>query len=109
MVDEVYPAIENEIFSLWPSTLGFPEDGCVTGYYSSNITREDLDLVHEFARSNKFDLQNTRIFKEDGRFKITVGSIKEDSSRYGLEFKGHTFDIVYGEFSPYLREVTRHL
>jgi len=52
---------------------------------------------------------NTRAFKNgDKKFIITVGSISEEKSREE-KFKENTFEIKYGEFAPYLREVNENL
>ena len=53
---------------------------------------------------------NTRVFKkDDGKFVITVGSIKSDHSKKDIDFKGTKFDVNYGEFSPYLAECNEYL
>ena len=45
---------------------------------------------------------NTRAFKKDGKYILTVGSSKVSTSE--VEYEGKTFVIKYGEFSPYLEE-----
>ena len=52
---------------------------------------------------------NTRAFKEDGKFIVTVGSISKELTRKDIEFKGHKFDLQYGEFAPYLEECNYYL
>lgn len=55
-------------------------------------------------------LLNTRAFKiSDGHYMITVGSIDNKLSRKGLEYNGNKFDIKYGEFGGYLKEVNMYL
>ena len=53
VVNDVYPQVEREIFNISEpfSQLNYPEDGGVTGYYSRNMTKEDLSLVQEFLDS----------------------------------------------------------
>jgi len=53
VVDEVYPAVEKELFNIdKPYTcINFPEEGGITGYFGRNITKEDLVLVREFCNS----------------------------------------------------------
>ena len=52
---------------------------------------------------------NTRTFKENGKFIITVGSISKELTKKDIEFKGHKFDLEYGEFAGYLEEVNFYL
>jgi len=50
VIDELYPQVEAEVFKYMDPyiTLNFPDQKGVTGYYSSNIKKDDLDLIHEF-------------------------------------------------------------
>jgi len=89
-LDSFYPRFEKEIFEMEkPYTqLNFPHEGGVTGYFSSNMTPEDLELVRDFLKEQKVDVLNTRAFKmEDGSFEVTVGSIDTSASK-SVEFKG---------------------
>lgn len=75
---KIYPCIEKEIFALEKpySTLNFPDEGGVTAYFSSDMTKEDLAFVTEFMKSITLDPLNTRAFKKaDGSFEITVGCV----------------------------------
>jgi len=42
--------IKNEIFEFGKpyASIGFPEEGGITGYFSRNINKEDLKLIKEF-------------------------------------------------------------
>ena len=50
LIDVLYKQIKTEIFNIdKPYTqLNFPEEGGVTGYFSRNMTKNDLNLVQEF-------------------------------------------------------------
>lgn len=111
VVDEIYPQIEVEIFAYESPfrQLQFPYDGGVTAYFGRNLTKEDLDLVGAFCDDQKVSLLNTRTFKENGKFIITVGSVSKDLTRRDIEFKGQKFDIEYGEFAGYLEEVNFYM
>ena len=73
------------------------------------MNKADLKLVKEFLDANKIDVQNTRVFLENGRYVITVGSIDTTKSRKGIQFKGKIFDIEYGEFAEYLKLTVQNL
>ena len=66
-------------------------------------------MVKEFLDSQKIDVLNTRAFKKDERYIITVGSISKLGTKKEIEFKGKKFDINYGEFAPYLEECNYYL
>jgi dipeptidyl-peptidase-3 len=50
VVDELYTQVEKEIFAIDKpyTSLNFPEEGGVTGYFGRNLTKEDLLLVNQF-------------------------------------------------------------
>lgn len=89
--------------------MDFPEDGGVTGYFSPNMTKQDLELVKEFLTDQKIDILTTRDFKRDDKFIITVGSISTENSKDEVVFKGSKFKIEYGEFAPFLEECNKYL
>lgn len=93
-LDQLLPQVNKEVFSLdKPYTqLNFPYEGGVTGYFSRNMTPEELKLVREVLMKEKVDILNTRAFKhENGTIIITVGSI-EQSTRT-VTHEGRTFEI----------------
>lgn len=112
IVKEVYPQIEREIFAIQKpfKQLGFPEDGGVTSYFSNNMNKKDLHLVHDFLEDRNISILNTRAFKvADGHYLVTVGSVDKDHSKKGISYKNQTFDVEYGEFGSYLEDVIKYL
>jgi dipeptidyl-peptidase-3 len=78
-LDLLLPQVDKEVFSLEkPYTqLNFPHEGGVTGYFSKNMTSDDLKHIREVLMKEKVDILNTRAFKhENGTITITVGSIE---------------------------------
>mmetsp|Transcript_5356 Transcript_5356/g.4933 ORF Transcript_5356/g.4933 Transcript_5356/m.4933 type:complete len:155 (+) Transcript_5356:296-760(+) len=109
-IDLLYPQVEREIFSMEKpfSQLNFPDEGGVTAYFSPNMTKADLALVKEFLKEEKIDPLNTRAFKKpDGSYQITIGSIEQ--SKHTLKYKDIQFEVIKGEFAPYLKEVNYYL
>ena len=47
VIQETYPKVQKEIFAVEKpySTLGFPKEGGVTGYFGRNMDKNDLKLV----------------------------------------------------------------
>lgn len=93
-------------------TLGLCDQG-ITTYFSSNVTREDTELISEWMKENKFEAYICRTFKtvEDGK---TVYNIKlasaEEGDKDGLtkaatEYKGCIFKITRGDYKELMRKV----
>jgi dipeptidyl-peptidase-3 len=71
-------ATKDEIFNIEPSAktlLGFNEDGHVSGYYSSNITKDDIKLVQDYCETITLDPLNTRYRKWN--YNVTLLSLKK--------------------------------
>ena len=112
MVRELFPLVSDEIWALDKpyTTLGFPDQGGVTGFFGRNMNSVDLKLVKEFLEDQQVDILNTRAFKKsDHHYIVTVGSINSDKTMRNIPFKGAEFDLEYGEFSSYLRDVVFYL
>lgn len=104
LLEHIYPLVEREIFAIDKpfTTINFPEEGGITGYFSSNMVKADLDLVREFLADQKINPLNTRAFKhENGTYEITVGSI--DTSEKEVSYKDKNFLVRHGEFAEYLK------
>ncbi len=109
-LDELLPQIDKEVFTRdKPYTqLNYPHEGGVTGYFSRNMTPEDLKAVQDVLMKEKVNILNTRAFKQnDGEILITVGSIEHSTRK--VEHQGRTFEIRFGEFSSYLKDVNYYL
>jgi len=109
-VDRLMPLIERELYVLEKpyTSLGFPEEGGVTGYFSPTMTSADLQLIRDFFTETKLSPLNTRAFKiGENHFDITVGSIQKKVESH--EFKNAKITIKYGEFGPFLEEVNYYL
>lgn len=72
------------------------------------MTDHDLKLVKEVLMREKVDILNTRAFKhENGDIIITVGSIEHSTRK--VTHSDHNFEIKYGEFSSYLKDINYYL
>lgn len=91
--------------------MNFPYEGGVTGYFGRNLTADDLKAVRDILVHEKIDILTTRAFKRDTdqRLIITVGSISEQGTKKEQKFGSYCYDIIYGEFGPYLEECNYYL
>ena len=65
-IAKLWPLVENEIYSLRKAyrKLGFPENGDgVNGFFSRNMSFEDLAIVKMFAEEHNMDMHTVRVFK----------------------------------------------
>lgn len=109
---ELFNQSKNEIFSVEPvarNLLGFPQEGHVSGYYTDNVTNDDIKLVQEFLEKERIDPLNTRLFKdENGDFKLVVAAAEEE-----FEEKSHVLDngskitISFTDFQQPLKKVAQ--
>ena len=108
VIEELWPQVEKEIFAIESpySVINFPEEGGVTGYFGRNLKKDDLKNVTDFITQRPgIDVLNTRAFKKaDGTYVITVGSVDTSKTEKGIEFSGNKFDVIFGEFAPYVKE-----
>ena len=78
------------------------------------MTPEDLALTKQFlispaASAKGLDILNTRVFKKgENSFVITVGSVSTEGN-CEMTHDGVTFEIRYGEFAEYCREINAYL
>lgn len=105
-VDKLLPQVLAELHCMKApfKQLTFPEEGGVTAYWGSNMTKEDLKKVSDFATSESISLLNTRAFKNgENDYEITIASVNQSVSE--KEYNGAKFKVTYGEFSTYLKEM----
>ena len=105
IVDDILPLIQREIFNGKSpfTTIGFPEEGGVSAYYSRNMKKEDRTLIEAFSEKENFSLLNTRIFKMgEGKFVITQASSEKGESKT-VNYEGAEIVIETGEFAHYLK------
>ncbi|KAL7311824.1 hypothetical protein PS15m_009540 [Mucor circinelloides] len=103
---------KDEIYSVEPvarNLLGFPQEGHVSGYYTPNVTNDDIKRVQEFLEKERIDPLNTRLFKDqDGNFKLVIAAAEEE-----FEEKTHSLDngskitISYTDFQQPLKKVAQ--
>jgi dipeptidyl-peptidase-3 len=102
----------DEIYSVEPvarNLIGFPEEGHISGYYSQNVTNEDIKLVQEFLNKEKINPLNTRLFKdENGDFRLVVAAAEDDIATKSYELdNGQKIQVSYNDFQPYMNKIAQ--
>ncbi|KAI8976276.1 dipeptidyl peptidase III [Pilobolus umbonatus] len=106
---QCFQTVRRELFDTEPvsrNLLGFPEDGHLSGYYSDDITKHDIQLVQTFLEKNKIDPLNTRLFKHPQGYELKVASA-EASHRTLMMENGQSLIITYGDFQPCMKKITQ--
>jgi len=109
----VWNSIQDRVFSLEPNhlALGFGNEG-VTTYHTSNVTKEDAELIDRYFKSKNIESWNTRLIKteENGKpvFTIFVASVNP-GVQSSEEFEGVKVIVETGDYSPLLARVNREL
>ena len=109
---KLFEASRHELYSVEPvshNLIGFPDDGHLSGYYSQNITKKDIELVQAFLEKEKINPLNTRLFKDDGNnFKLVVAAAEEEiaSKSYDLE-NGSTIQVSYNDFKQEMTKIAQ--
>ncbi|CAG9115450.1 unnamed protein product [Plutella xylostella] len=118
-ITKLWQNTQKAIFSLAPrlTSLGLADKG-VTTYFSSNVTKEDSDLVNDWMKGKRMEAYICRTFKtvaEDGLplFTIHLASA-EKKPKPGLtmekeKFKNAYFQVTRGDYSPLLELVNQNL
>ncbi|ETN60351.1 dipeptidyl-peptidase 3 [Anopheles darlingi] len=118
-IDSLLEKTKRPIFALTEraKTLGLCDAG-ITTYFSSNVTREDTELISEWMKEQKFEAYICRTFKTVDTSGKTVYDIKLASSevgdRKGLtrepeEYKGCIFKITRGDYRELIGKVADEL
>ncbi|KAJ3348765.1 hypothetical protein HDU83_001043 [Entophlyctis luteolus] len=102
---KAFEALKDEIYSLDPPNslhIGFPADGHVTGYYSQDITKEDVQVVQAILEANSILPLNTRLFKTaPNTFTLKVASASTGKGKTLKSADGvTTVDVEFGDFQP---------
>lgn len=115
---ELWSKCKRQMFELTDRTkcIGLGNNG-VTTYMSDNFTQEDCEYVSEWLKLKKLIAYNCRTFKTvvNGRntYEIKLASA-EQGKQAGItiepeEYKGNTFFVTRGDYSPLLALVNENL
>ncbi|SAM08954.1 hypothetical protein [Absidia glauca] len=102
---------KHELYNVEPTAhnlLGYPDDGHLSGYYSDNVTKADIQHIQAYLEKVNIDPLNTRLFKTDTGFKLTIASSDKKTEKHTLD-NGTALTIVYGDFSNQMARINDHI
>lgn len=81
----------------------------MTGYFSRNLSEEDLAFVQRFfTQSKDISVLNSRAWKNaEGEVVVSIASIEKKQEK--REFEGKTVHVEWGEFAFYLQNLVKNL
>jgi dipeptidyl-peptidase-3 len=105
-----YDACKDKLYSLEGGMmLGYPSEGGVSTYYSSNIKKEEIALVQKCLEAHHINAYNTRLFKErEGLFKLKIAAA-ETYHGDEISFDGGLIKVEYGDYHVHMGRVTQSL
>lgn len=71
------------------------------------MVKEDHELLERFLTSQNISILNTRCFKRETGFLVTIASENKGETKH--EFEGHNFTLQYGEFSFIMKLMNQEL
>lgn len=92
--------------------IGFRENGGLTAYYSSNVSKKEAEEVKKFQEEKKIAPWNTRLVKVgEKNYCLTIASAEKGNLPYvtAYEWEGLKISVENGEFAPFMRRVVHHL
>lgn len=102
-IRELYGKVKDDIYAATPNArllLGYPADGHVSGYYSQNISKEDVEFVQRFLEENNISALNTRLFKDNaGKYEVKIACSNTNKASQTHQYNGKTIIVKYGDFS----------
>jgi dipeptidyl-peptidase-3 len=107
---ELFNACADDLYSLDEHVLeiGFGKKSTCSGYYTTNVTKDEAELVQAFLESQNLSAYNTRLFKTKEGFDVLLASASV------LPTKEHTFRdvkirVVYGDYQADMQKIVDNL
>jgi dipeptidyl-peptidase-3 len=111
----LWEKVKETIYSIHPEEqlmLGYPADGHISGYYSNNVSKKDIEFVQAFLDQKNISTLNTRMFKseKDGKtfYKVVIASSEVKNGEV-FEHEGHVIAIHYGDFSEAMKKIAENM
>lgn len=115
---ELFEKVKHAIYSTVPQSstmLGYPDEGHVTAYYSSNLTKKEIDAIQAFTSSKGLRDENSRLWKDaDGTYIFKIASANTTSSgefqdEYELPDGLGKLKLQYGDSSKEFAKITAEI
>ncbi|KAJ3092837.1 hypothetical protein HK100_006834 [Physocladia obscura] len=111
----VYEKLKDHIFALEPADsvnsycdfaqmlhIGFPADGHTTGYYTEEVSKQEVEAVQSILEANNISPLNTRLFKTaSNNYTLKIASANSTPSSVFKSTDGFiAVTVEYSDFQP---------
>lgn len=103
--------IEKALYEVNPPfwEIGLPDENGLSPYYSTNITRQNTDLIKDFLKQQGISQLNTRIIKlNEKEYEVRIASVNVSIKKF-VYLNDISIALVYGDFSSFLNQVSLNL
>ena len=108
---KLFLQVKNVMYSTSPSEsllLGFPANGHVSGYYSENISQQDIESVQILLEKHGISSLNTRLFKDENGYKVMIASM--DSGHVAtIQENGICIQVEKGDFKEQMTQIVSNM
>ena len=116
MIDELLDYLKEGLYGYegLEGRIATSYDGGLTGYYSPNITKEELDATDELLAVLNISALNTRVLKQKGSEKLKVLVMCANHQpvkvhHYTKGDKTYLVEVHYGHLSNIMKKVAENL
>ncbi|KAJ3082453.1 hypothetical protein HK102_001668 [Quaeritorhiza haematococci] len=113
---ELFEKVKENMYAVHPEEqllLGFPAAGHVSGYYSKNISKEDVTFVQDFLTKQGLDPLNTRLFKSEENgvvsYEVHIASAQITQPPQTHTHESSKITIHYGDFAPQMSKIAQNI
>lgn len=111
----LFDTVKEPLYSTAPeemNLLGYPDQGHMSSYYSSNVTKDEIEKVQKVLEKNDIMVENTRLFKNDDGFVLTIASAQtkpngEFKNEYDVD--GTKLKLEYGDHANEFKHIVEEL
>ncbi|KAJ3157175.1 hypothetical protein HDU89_002587 [Geranomyces variabilis] len=108
-----FKSLREFIYSHTPTEanlIGFPAEGHISGYYTDNMSRADVERVQALLEKHNISALNTRLHKsDDNKFELLIAcaETKTDATLTGDD--GLEVKVTRGDFATEFKQVVEHI
>ncbi|KAJ3148629.1 hypothetical protein HDU86_007383 [Geranomyces michiganensis] len=110
---KLFQSLREFIYSSTPSEatlIGFPAEGHISGYYTSNISKADVEAVQALIEKHDISALNTRLHKHaDGTFELLIACAESKTGPTLTGADGLQVKVTYGDFSTDFAKIVDHI
>jgi dipeptidyl-peptidase-3 len=108
---EYFEQLKTVIYSVEPEEsllIGYPADKHVSGYYSNDIGKSDVDFCQKVLEEHGISALNTRLFKTDKGYKVLIASADTNVVK-SITVGEKIIEVVHGDFAREMSLIAEYM